>query len=240
MADFYSDIAATQNTSVGSHQRVNDSRSLSGIFRRIVAKVDLTAAVAAADQLFLAKLPTGALIFPSECYVVSQVPAAADAAVYVELDLGFIDYTDGTADDTTALVNGLPVRNGGIQRVLGDGGLWTVKSDIIALGGGAAAEAETSQGVLTTDHVYATPNTIANAVSFGKAVPTANTVTYTFSADPGVSTVATTVKREVAQEAEHYDPVAVASECWLAATVAAETAIEAKQLTFVIGYLTQT
>ncbi len=65
--------------------------------------------------------------------------------------------------------------------------------------GGAAAEAITVTGVLSTDIVMVTLQTEgASAVSVVKAAPTADTVTVTFSADPAADhIVAYTVLRAV-------------------------------------------
>lgn len=55
-------------------------------------------------------------------------------------------------------------------------------------GGGGTSNAFTATGLLSTDIVVATILTSANSVSVTKAVPTANTLTITFSADPGAGT----------------------------------------------------
>lgn len=55
-------------------------------------------------------------------------------------------------------------------------------------GGGGVSNAFVATGVLTTDLVFATLVASANAASIEKVVPTANTLTVTFSADPGAGT----------------------------------------------------
>lgn len=55
-------------------------------------------------------------------------------------------------------------------------------------GGGGTSDAATVTGVAATDIVFATIKASTNAVSIVKAVPTTNTVTFHFSADPGAST----------------------------------------------------
>lgn len=55
-------------------------------------------------------------------------------------------------------------------------------------GGGGTSDAATVTGVAATDLVFATIKASTNAVSIVKAVPTTNTVTFHFSADPGAST----------------------------------------------------
>ena len=56
-------------------------------------------------------------------------------------------------------------------------------------GGGGTSDAATVTGVAATDLVFATIKASTNAASITKAVPTTNTVTFHFSADPGASTV---------------------------------------------------
>jgi len=78
-----------------------------------------------------------------------------------------------------------------------DGTFWdhVPTSHVIALaattavyGGGGTSNAFTATGLLATDIVSAVIRTSANAVSIVKAVPTANTLTVDFSADPGAGT----------------------------------------------------
>lgn len=55
-------------------------------------------------------------------------------------------------------------------------------------GGGGTSNAFTATGLVATDIVVATILASANSVAITKAVPTANTLTITFSADPGAGT----------------------------------------------------
>jgi hypothetical protein len=55
-------------------------------------------------------------------------------------------------------------------------------------GGGGASNAFVATGVLATDLVFAEIVASTNAVSIAKVVPTADTLTVTFSADPGAGT----------------------------------------------------
>jgi len=55
-------------------------------------------------------------------------------------------------------------------------------------GGGGTSDAATVTGVAATDIVHATIKAATNACYLAKAVPTTNTVTFHFSADPGAST----------------------------------------------------
>ena len=57
-----------------------------------------------------------------------------------------------------------------------------------AYGGGGTSNAFTATGLLATDIVVANILASTNAVAIAKAVPTANTLTITFSADPGAGT----------------------------------------------------
>jgi hypothetical protein len=58
-----------------------------------------------------------------------------------------------------------------------------------AYAGGGTSKAQTVTGVLATDLVLATMISSTNSVSLNKAVATTDTITFTFSADPGASTV---------------------------------------------------
>lgn len=55
--------------------------------------------------------------------------------------------------------------------------------------GGAATEAQTIAGLLSTDIVVATLQAHSSTQTLILAVPTSNTLTYTFSADPSSSTI---------------------------------------------------
>ena len=58
-----------------------------------------------------------------------------------------------------------------------------------AYAGGGTSDAATITGVAATDIVVATIKSKTNAGYLDLAVPTTNTVTFTFSADPGANTV---------------------------------------------------
>ncbi len=57
-----------------------------------------------------------------------------------------------------------------------------------AYAGGGTSNAFTATGLLATDIVSAVIRTSTNAVAIAKAIPTANTLTVTFTADPGATT----------------------------------------------------
>lgn len=65
-------------------------------------------------------------------------------------------------------------------------------------GGGATSNAFTATGLVATDVVVATILTSTNAVAVDKAVPTANVLTITFSADPGAGTTVQWIAATVA------------------------------------------
>lgn len=60
---------------------------------------------------------------------------------------------------------------------------------LVSLDGGAPTEAETFSGLRTSAVVVCSPISVTNAVNWQEAVVTADTITFTFSGDPGASTV---------------------------------------------------
>lgn len=64
--------------------------------------------------------------------------------------------------------------------------------------GGAASNAFTVTGLLSTDIVTCILRTSANAVTIQKAIPTTNTLTVTFSGDPGACTLDYIIARAAA------------------------------------------
>lgn len=71
--------------------------------------------------------------------------------------------------------------NIGAQKVLG--------GTSAAWAGGGASNAFAAAGILATDHVTVTISNQTNGVSIEDAVPSADTITVTFSGDPGADTV---------------------------------------------------
>jgi len=99
---------------------------------------------------------------------------------------------------TGALVSGNLMAASGTAGKLADGG-FNIKSAITAAyGGGGTSNAFTATGLTTSSIVTAVIVTSTNAVSICKAVPTANTLTITFSADPGASTTVAWIATSVA------------------------------------------
>jgi len=85
----------------------------------------------------------------------------------------------------------LPVASGGTNAATGPLALTSLgvkRATTAAYGGGGTSNAFTATGLAATDIVVATILASTNAVSIAKAVPTADTLTVTFSADPGAGT----------------------------------------------------
>lgn len=93
MASVYSDIATTQNDSKGMHERANATPTRVG---ELVAVY--TGEVSAGDEVFVARTDDliGAVIDPNGSYVLLNGDASA-----MQIDLGEVDYDDGTADAAT-------------------------------------------------------------------------------------------------------------------------------------------
>lgn len=109
---------------------------------------------------------------------------------------------------TLASLNATPVVSGNIASFSATNG--TIADSGVAVGnvksaasttyaGGGTSNAFTVTGVTTSSIVVASIKASANAVSIAKVVPTADTVTVTFSADPGAGTVLSFVYTLVAQ-----------------------------------------
>ncbi|MES2133169.1 MAG: hypothetical protein V4506_12560, partial [Bacteroidota bacterium] len=88
----------------------------------------------------------------------------------------------------TVLVAGNVVKASGIAGRIVDAGFAVLANTTAAYGGGGTSNAFTATGLATTSIVMATILTSTNAVAIAKAVPTANTLTITFTADPGAAT----------------------------------------------------
>ncbi len=71
---------------------------------------------------------------------------------------------------------------------IADAGFAVKAGTTTAYGGGGTSNAFTATGIGATSIVTAVILTSANAVSIAQAVPTANVLTVTFSADPGAGT----------------------------------------------------
>lgn len=98
-----------------------------------------------------------------------------------------VNITGGTITGITDLA----VADGGTGASTGAGALTNFgakRGTTAAYAGGGTSNAYTATGLASTDIVTATILASTNAVSICKAVPTTNTLTVTFSADPGAGT----------------------------------------------------
>lgn len=87
-----------------------------------------------------------------------------------------------------ALVDGNVVTANGTDGLLQDGGFSVLANTTGTYGGGGTSNAFTATGVGATSIVTASILASTNAVSIVKVVPTADTLTVDFSADPGAAT----------------------------------------------------
>ena len=87
-----------------------------------------------------------------------------------------------------ALVSGNVVTASGTAGLLQDGGFAVLANTTAAYAGGGTSNAFTATGIGATSIVTAVILASTNAVSIVKAVPSADTLTVDFSADPGAST----------------------------------------------------
>lgn len=93
----------------------------------------------------------------------------------------------GTVPFTGTLVAGNVVKSSSAFNIV-DAGFAVLAKTTTAWGGGGVSNAFTATGIGATSIVTATILASTNAVSIVKAVPTANTLTVTFSGDPGAAT----------------------------------------------------
>lgn len=96
-----------------------------------------------------------------------------------------VDDVDEFAEETRIAAM---VASGYIRLEFASGGM-VYNKQLVSYGGGATSTTATVNGILATDIVLCTLNGSTNAVYVEKAVRTAaNTITITFSADPGAAT----------------------------------------------------
>ena len=88
----------------------------------------------------------------------------------------------------SALVSGNLVKATGTVGAITDAGFTVKANTTAAYAGGGTSNAYTATGIGATSIVVANILASTNAVSIAKVVPTANTLTVTFSADPGAAT----------------------------------------------------
>lgn len=88
----------------------------------------------------------------------------------------------------SALVSGNVVKASGTAGLLVDAGYFIKAAVTGTYAGGGTSNAFTATGLTATSIVTATIATSTNAVAIAKAVPSSNTLTVTFTADPGANT----------------------------------------------------
>ncbi len=88
----------------------------------------------------------------------------------------------------SALVNNNLVKASGVAGLVVDAGARIISGVTAVYGGGGTSNAFTVTGLSATSHGAAVIRTSTNAVSIVSAVPSADTLTVTFSADPGANT----------------------------------------------------
>lgn len=87
-----------------------------------------------------------------------------------------------------ALVSNNLIKASGTAGLVADAGFKIIANVTAAYGGGGTSNAFTATGLSSTSIVTAVIATSTNAVAIAKAVPSANTLTVTFTADPGAAT----------------------------------------------------
>ena len=112
--------------------------------------------------------------------------AHGQASAYSIPDVGAS--TGQLAVVTGALTSGNVMVASGTAGKLADGAFAVQAETTAAYGGGGTSNAYTATGLGATSIVTAVILASTNAVAIQKAVPTANVLTITFSADPGAST----------------------------------------------------
>lgn len=110
----------------------------------------------------------------------------AQATVYSIADVGAA--TGQLLNKTAAFVSGNLIKASGTAGICVDAGFAVLAKTTASYAGGGTSNAFTATGLTTSSIVTANILTSTNSVAITKAVPTANTLTITFSADPGAAT----------------------------------------------------
>lgn len=92
------------------------------------------------------------------------------------------------AATATPFTSGNLVKSSGTGGLVVDAGFAVLAKTTASYAGGGTSNAFTATGLLSTSIVTASILTSTNSVSITKVVPSSNTLTVTFSADPGAST----------------------------------------------------
>ena len=93
------------------------------------------------------------------------------------------------AATATPFTSGNLLKSSGTGGLVVDAGFAVKANSTTAYAGGGTSNAFTATGLTVSSIVTASILTSTNAVAIAKAVPTANTLTVTFTADPGANTV---------------------------------------------------
>lgn len=112
--------------------------------------------------------------------------AHGQASVYSIPDVGAA--TGQFLVKTAALVSGNLVKANGTGGIIVDAGFALKANTTASYAGGGTSNAFTATGLASTSIVTAVILASTNAVSIAKVVPSADTLTVTFSADPGAAT----------------------------------------------------
>ena len=140
---------------------------------------------------FPATASKGSLIFKAVANTGNTNTTVSNAAMGQASVISIPDPAGATADFVlapAALVSGNAVKASGTAGLVADAGYAFHAGTTGTYAGGGTSNAFTVAGMASTWIVTAVILTSTNAVSIAKAVPSTNTLTVTFSADPGAST----------------------------------------------------
>lgn len=102
------------------------------------------------------------------------------------------------AATATPFTSGNLIKSSGTGGLTVDGGFAVIANTTAAYAGGGTSNAFAAAGLTATSIVTAVILTSTNSVAITKAVPTANVLTITFSADPGAATTVSYIATSVA------------------------------------------
>lgn len=140
---------------------------------------------------FPATAARGSLVVTAVANTGNTVTTISNAAMGQASVISIPDPAAATADFVVApaaLVNGNFVKASGTAGLISDGGAAIHAGTTTTYAGGATSNAFTVAGMASTWIVAANNLTSTNSVSITKVVPSTNTLTITWSADPGAGT----------------------------------------------------
>lgn len=132
--------------------------------------------------------PTTANIFQHGCLIIRTDSGTGNKAVYENTGSSASPSWDLVGDIASADIASGAVTLAKLASGISPSHIIKYAGTTGAYGGGGTSNAFTVTGVAATDVVSAVIRTSTNNVSITKAVPTTNTLTITFSADPGAGT----------------------------------------------------